>query len=388
MNPSLVKLIFSTASIERWNDLPRPFKFMELDKQAHKMIIAYILAHFEEDVDFLELIKLGIAGILYRAVLTDLKSPVYHYLRKKKGKELDEFVIRKLKNILDEEMLKYVKKHNSIDSKEKKILTAASYFSSLWEFEFIYKFSKDTYGIEDIKKNLEYELEDHYNLKGVEILSLRKKTYDFITLCGNLRFQKRWANTPRVPETSVLGHMLFVAIISFFFTRMYGGNEHKLYYNFFTGLFHDLPEALTRDIVAPVKHGVAGLDEILKEYEKMIIEEKILPLLPKNVQNELKILINDEFSNKLITENGYKKVEIAEDLLGMKGIDGSLIKIADHFSAFVEAIMSIKHGVKSPELINAIKFLSNKYKNKKLFGIEFGKFFDEKYFEEEISLLR
>jgi len=285
-------------------------------------------------------------------------------------------------------MLKYVKKYNSIDSKEKKILTAASYFSSLWEFEFIYKFSKDTYGIEDIKKNLEYELEDHYDLKGVEILSLRKKTYDFITLCGNLRFQKRWANTPRVPETSVLGHMLFVAIISFFFTRMYGGNEHKLYYNFFTGLFHDLPEALTRDIVAPVKHGVAGLDEILKEYEKMIIEEKILPLLPKNVQNELKILINDEFSNKLITENGYKKVEIAEDLLGMKGIDGSLIKIADHFSAFVEAIMSIKHGVKSPELINAIKFLSNKYKNKKLFGIEFGKFFDEKYFEEEISLLR
>ncbi|HIQ50914.1 MAG TPA: haloacid dehalogenase, partial [Nautiliaceae bacterium] len=42
MNPKLINLIFSTASIERWNDLPRPVKFVELDKQAHRMIIAYL----------------------------------------------------------------------------------------------------------------------------------------------------------------------------------------------------------------------------------------------------------------------------------------------------------------------------------------------------------
>jgi putative hydrolase of HD superfamily len=379
MNKELVRLLFSTAFIERWNDLPRPFKFIELDKQAHKMIIAYILAHYEKDVDFIELIKLGIAGIFYRAVLTDLKSPVYYYLRKTKGKELDLFVINRLKGVLDEEMLEYVAKFNSVNSLEKKILTAASYISSKWEFDFIYKFAKDTYGIEEIKKSLEDELEDYYDLEGVRILALKRKTYDFITLCGNLRFQKRWANTPRVPETSVLGHMLFVAVVSFFLTRMYGGNEHKIYYNFFTGLFHDLPEALTRDIIAPIKHGVAGLDEILKEYEKMIIEEKILPLVPRHIQNELKMLITDEFANKLITKNGYKKVDVAEDLLGSRGIDGSLVKVADHFAAFVEALMSIKHGIKSPELLRAVEFLSEKYKNKKIFSIELEKFFDKEF---------
>ncbi len=379
MNPELIKLIFSTASIERWNDLPRPFKFIELDKQAHKMIIAYILAHFEKDVDFIELIKLGIAGLLYRAVLTDLKSPVYHYLRKKKGKELDEFVVNMLKSVVDTEMLKYIKKYNNINSKEKKILTAASYISSKWEFDFIYNFAKDTYGIEEIKKNLENELEDYYDLEGVKILALKRKTYDFITLCGNLRFQKRWANTPRIPETSVLGHMLFVAIISFFWTKEYGGNIHKIYYNFFTGLFHDLPEALTRDIIAPVKHGVAGLDEILKDYEKVIIEEKILPLVPKNIQNELKTLITDEFANKLITKNGYKKVDVAEDLLGSRGIDGSLVKAADHFAAFVEAVMSINHGIKSPELVNAVEYLENRYKDKKIYSIRLDKYFNKRF---------
>jgi putative hydrolase of HD superfamily len=382
MNSKLIRLLFNTASIERWNDLPRPFKFVELDKQAHKMIIAYILAHYEKEVDFIKLINLGIAGILYRAVLTDLKSPVYYYLRKKKGKELDEFVINNLKNCVDEEILEFLKIYNNTDCIEKRIITAASYIASKWEFDFIYRFAKNTYGIEEIKNTLENELEDYFDLEGVRVLFLKRKAYDFISLCGNLRFQKRWANTPRVPETSVLGHMLFVAIVAYLFTKEYGGNKNKIYYNFFTGLFHDLPEALTRDIIAPVKQGVEGLEEILKEYENMLIEEKIIPLAPKPIRKELKVLITEEFVNKLITNDWYKKVDVAEDLLGTKGIDGSLVKAADHFSAFVEASMSIKHGIKSPELLNAVKYLIEKYRNKKIYSIEFKKYFNKEFLNE------
>ncbi len=379
MNNELIKLLFSTASIERWNDLPRPVKFIELDKQAHKMIIAYVLAHFENNIDFYKLIHLGIAGILYRAVLTDLKSPVYHYLRKRKGKELDEYVLNNLKDLIDEELEYYVKIFNSDNSKEKRILSASSYLSSKWEFDMIYNFAPDIYGMREIKENIENELEDYYDLEGVKVLSLKKKSYDFISLCGNLRFQKRWSNTPRVPETSVLGHMLFVAIVAFLLTKEYGGNAHKIYYNFFTGLFHDLPEALTRDIIAPIKHNVQGLDEILKVYENFLIEEKILPLAHRNIRDELKILITDEFADKLIINNQVKKVDVAEDLLGLKGIDGSLIKVADHFAAFVEAFMSIKFGITSYELENAVKMLMRKYKNKKIYNLDLSKYFSYEF---------
>ncbi len=383
MNAKLIKLIFSTASIERWNDIPRPFKFIELDKQAHKMIIAYILASFEKNINYYDLIHLGVVGVLYRAVLTDLKSPVYYYLRKKKGKELDEFVLKNLKGIITEELEYYVKQFNNINTLEKRILSAASYISSKWEFDFIYNFAKESYGIEEIKKEIENELEDYFDLEGVRILSLKRKSYDFISLCGNLRFQKRWANTPRVPETSVLGHMLFVAIMTLFLTKEYGGNRDKIYYNFFTALFHDLPEALTRDIIAPIKQGVKGLDKILKDYESMLIEEKILPLAPKNLRKELKILLTDEFANKIIMTNGYKKVDNLEDLIGNRGIDGTLIKVADHLGAYIEALMSIKHGIKSPELLNAIEFLSKKYKNKKFLGIDVTKYFSKEFYEED-----
>ena len=383
MNAKLIKLIFSTASIERWNDIPRPFKFIELDKQAHKMIIAYILASFEKNVNYYDLIHLGVAGILYRSVLTDLKSPVYYYLRKRKGKELDEFVLKNLKGIITEEFEYYVKQFNNINSLEKRILSAASYISSKWEFDFIYSFAKESYGIKEIKKDIENELEDYFDLEGVRILSLKRKSYDFISLCGNLRFQKRWANTPRVPETSVLGHMLFVAVMTLFLTKEYGGNKDKIYYNFFTALFHDLPEALTRDIIAPIKQGVKGLDKILKEYELMLIEEKILPLAPKNLREELRMFLIDEFANKIITSNGYKKVDNLEELIGNKGIDGKLIKVADHLGAYIEALMSIAHGIKSPELLNAIEYLSNKYKNKKFLGIDVTKYFSKEFYEKD-----
>ena len=52
-NPSLhralIEQIFDAASIRRWNDQINPMEFTELDKQAHKMIIAWVLSRCEED---------------------------------------------------------------------------------------------------------------------------------------------------------------------------------------------------------------------------------------------------------------------------------------------------------------------------------------------------
>ena len=43
LNKNLVLKIFEAFSIERWNDLIRPFDLIEMDKAAEKMVIAYIL---------------------------------------------------------------------------------------------------------------------------------------------------------------------------------------------------------------------------------------------------------------------------------------------------------------------------------------------------------
>lgn len=45
----LILKMFEAFSIERWNDLIRPFDLIEMDKAAEKMILAYIIGKFEEN---------------------------------------------------------------------------------------------------------------------------------------------------------------------------------------------------------------------------------------------------------------------------------------------------------------------------------------------------
>ena len=48
MNKNLVLRIFEGFSIQRWNDLVRPFDLVEMDKAAEKMVLAYIIGKYEE----------------------------------------------------------------------------------------------------------------------------------------------------------------------------------------------------------------------------------------------------------------------------------------------------------------------------------------------------
>ena len=54
-------------------------EFVELDKQAHKMVIAYIFAKYEEmsgkEIDWERLIEYFCFDFFERVVLTDIKPP-------------------------------------------------------------------------------------------------------------------------------------------------------------------------------------------------------------------------------------------------------------------------------------------------------------------------
>jgi putative hydrolase of HD superfamily len=64
------------------------------------------------------------------------------------------------------------------------------------------------------------------------------------------------------------------------------------------GLFHDLPEVLTRDIISPVKRSIRGLDELIKQIEKEQVAEKLLPLLPASWHQDINYYTENEFANK------------------------------------------------------------------------------------------
>ncbi|MFA5206589.1 MAG: hypothetical protein WC708_19495 [Lentisphaeria bacterium] len=47
--PELIRILYDAAAMQRWNEYPRMVELTELDKQAHKFVIAYFLAGYEPE---------------------------------------------------------------------------------------------------------------------------------------------------------------------------------------------------------------------------------------------------------------------------------------------------------------------------------------------------
>ena len=369
INPRIIDYIFTSASIQRWNDYPRMVQLVELDKQAHKFIIAYFIAKLEKDINYTHLIEAGIFEFLRRVVVTDIRPDVFRKALQKKSKEINAWVISKLSDSLKDidngnflQKFQEYLENPEMYKKERFILKAASYLATKWEFSIVYQTSQFLNDIEAVKKSVDEEIEDYYELIGVRKIALDMKLSKIIDLSGRLRFQKRWAQTPRIPETSVLGHMLTVAIFAYFFSIEVNACDKRLQNNFFTALFHDLPEALTRDIITPVKYCVDELSDIIAEYEIEKIQEDILPNIPDILHDEFSYIlglydgVKEEFANKIYED----KILLVDDVSKYNSdkynaIDGHALKQCDKLSAFVEASLSISHGIKSKELINGKK---------------------------------
>ena len=391
LNPKLIEQFFGAASIQRWNDYPRMVELVELDKQAHKFIIAFFLAKMEakDSLNMRSLIEAGIFEFLRRVVVTDIRPDVFRKALQKKEKEINVWVLSQLHDSLcDIEDGAFYKRFESYlnDStmykKERFILKAASYMATRWEFSIVYQTSQFLNNIDRVKEAVDEEIEDYYELIGIRKMAMNKKISKIIDLSGRLRFQKRWAQTPRIPETSVLGHMLIVAILGYFYSLSVKACDQRLVNNFFCALFHDFPEALTRDIISPVKYSVSGLDDIISEFEIKMIEEEILPYLPEGIVKEFKYLLGlhgdnlkDEFLNKI----NETEILIVEDVSlynedRYNAIDGLALKNCDRLAAFIEATLSIAHGVKSKELTQGKEYIRQKLKEK-------GKMHDADFYE-------
>ncbi len=396
VNKALIELLYEAASIQRWNDHIRPHKgFTELDKQAHKMLYAYVLGKMEVNdrkakVDWRKLIEGCCFEFLHRIVLTDIKPPVFHRLMAEKGDKLNAWVLEKLQDKIGRRQVDFFTKFACYLSDpresllEKKILKAAHYLATNWEFKIIYQMNAGLFGLDETRAKIADEIEEHFDLAGVQKLQLGKKTSHFLDLVGQLRFQQRWAQTPRIPETSVMGHMLVVAMLAYFCSLELGACDRRLYNNFFAGLFQDLPEVLTRDIVSPVKRSVEGLDELIKEIEDRQVEEKLLPLLPGSWHQEIRYFITDEFRSKIQLDGQVRLVSSEEINVAYNGdrfspLDGEVLKACDQFAAYVEAYLSLAHGVRSPSLRDGHRQLSALYQGKAVAGIDFGEWFA--YFE-------
>lgn len=402
MKKKFILKIFEAFSIERWNDLVRPFEIIEMDKHAEKCVVAYIIAKYEESlgakIDWEWLIYASLFDLLRKIQLCDIKAPVQTLIKNEypqEYKKLNEWVYeRYVKLIDDQELLEKFRQYldnlsqykgdNSDIALTVKIFRAAHKYSTLRELEMLTPVN-ESQRLEGIRKELNADLQGYLDLRGLQLLITRQKPFDFLMRIEQLRFQTRWNQTPRVPKTSVLGHCFFVAVITLLLGRECGTElcGRRVYNNFFSGLFHDLPESVTRDIISPVKNATDGLPEIVKNIEDQIVQKELVPLMEPFYRGEILYWTSDEFSNRAIFDNCVLSISFNE--LNSKfnedrysPVDGKLVRAADHLSALLEAHLSIQHGITSVQLQKGRENLYKGYKKGVLVnGIDVPGIFDD-----------
>ena len=152
-----------------------------------------------------------------------------------------------------------------------------------------------------------------------------------------------------------MGHVLLVAIMVYFCAVKLGACDERSVGDVLCGLFHDLPEVLTRDIISPVKRSVPGLDELIKRMEERMVAEKILPLLPYTWHEDILYYTQDEFSNRVridgkVVHTSIEEISSKYNKPGFHAIDGSVLNASDNLSAFVEVWLSRRYGITSKHM--------------------------------------
>lgn len=387
---ALISKLFDAAYMQRWNDKLRPVDLYELDKQAHKMVIAYFLGKFDENeqgFSWIEIIEGGIFELLQRVVLTDLKPPVLYKIKEDsaKYKELNTWVYQQLQPAIsplgDDFCQRFTDYFSHTDeSLSRRILAAAHFSATAWEFGILERANPSGYEMDEIKRRLEEKQEQYSDLTGMQQLGSNSKYKAFINLCGELRFQTRWSNLHRIPKTSVMGHLLLVAILCYLFSLEISACDQRCVNNYFTGLFHDFPEVLTRDIISPVKGAVQGLSELVKGIEKEFMKHEVYALLPREWHSQIKLFTENEFNDVAVVDGKRRKVKrqqisdsYNEDQYNPR--DGTLVQAADDLAAFIEAYEAIKNGCAHEEFMEAKVQLKDKYRNAEIGDLNVGRIY-------------
>lgn len=401
MEKSLALKIFEGFSIQRWNDLVRPFDLVEMDKGGEKMVIAYILGKYEENkgkkIDWTWMIYASFFDLLKKIALCDIKAPVQQMLRREFPDEymrLDEWVLNQYRQLItDDDLFSrftiYIgQKAGSFSIPEElkttvHVYEAAHKYATIRELEMLAPVNEKE-RISDIDAQLKIGIQPYLDLEGLQKMMTHQKAFSFVLKIEQLRFQTRWNQTPRVPATSVLGHCFFVAIMTLLLGREYNPDmcDRRVINNYFSALFHDLPESVTRDIISPVKTATDDLPNIVKKIEDEIVNKELVPLMEPFFEKEVIYYTSDEFSDRILDKSGKIKHVSWEDLntkynsTEFDPIDGRLVRICDHFSALMEADISIKHGITSEHLTGGREGILSRYSNGEIIsGINVNEFF-------------
>ena len=327
-------------NLRRWTNFITEGKYDEISKQALNCNICFILALEAEQkgipINWERFPKIAIYRAFQKAYV-NYDTPE-HILKEicdlgeiPFEKSFAEVTERTIAQLTDESFASWVKE--GCGTVEERIYKAATKIATFLEL-----------------KELQGHMNGGYATKYEEVVKSMGKYEDipgFITLSdteggyfkvfrsiSKLRNQNRWAAYSYLVDCSVLGHLFDTAIFAYFMALEKGETEAVATKCFFMGIFHDVPEAFTRDIPSPIKDKIPGFRELTEKYELQMMEKNVYPYLSEETANALKeVMFEDEQNLR------FKKL--------MKG--------ADYMSAVSEIWRQLKAGTRDDSFSYALR---------------------------------
>lgn len=315
MEKSLIGALKSLTSLQRWNFLPRVDVWTEAENIAYVAHVAYAIGNDSGllAADTEHLMNRLILRSFNKHLLSDIPMPTRDILRTLKEdddmwkKVVDDTVEKKTIKLFPRKIARdfshYLTYAGSYKCDNKDLVESAMRFAqqkvALEECEA----NKQVY--ESEYKEIVDSIESKKNQINPEYLKQLNEAFsklnpEYLLKVKRLKYLRRWNKINRSVESSVLSHTFVVAFLTLFFSKMceeeikttskHRDDEETKNFSYraiLRALFHDIPEALTGDIVTPVK---AIIEEVAKGSLKKVevkLTEEYKKCAPIHVQSEI-----------------------------------------------------------------------------------------------------
>jgi len=355
----ILKLMLTRwLSINRWNNFPRIENVSLLDNLWNAIHIWLFLAYLEEKnwnkVDREFLLKRYIFSSFKTLILSDINSwtreaileidkEIFLNLENKALKFLlslswPESIKEDIKNILED------------NSKilELNILKASKKYAWYIECKINQKVYDEMYDVPmmEIKKSLKKYEEILPSFKEL----MNNKDYQrYISHLRRLSHSMRWNQQSRIFPISVMSHLVIITFLSYVIWKM----ENDKWANLdilelmLKGVYHDIPEAITWDVIAPTKRAVLWFAQALEKVEIKMMDEYLFSC----VDNDYKLQVYEYMLNPFWWEVW------------------KLVKYADILSSLFESKVEVNHW--SQNFIDVYRWIKQKVNTFDIYSVNY-----------------
>ena len=358
----LLKLLYTKwLNIIRWSNYPKIENISPLDNTGFVIHTALFLVNLEEKewnkIDSEYIIKKILFDMLFSLILSDINSWTRNYIM-----DIDKQVLNKINNkvieyILSMKWWEFLKNDiiNIINAKNKElendiILAARKY---VWYSECLVNSKVFDFTYDKAMQELTMSLnKQKVKLNSLNILLKTDNYKNYLSHIRRLIHCKRWSWAKRNYAVSVMSHLVIVTFISYVLWNFenISWEKYNIYEMMLKSLYHDIPEAITWDIITPTKHSIKWFKEILEKVETQMLNDYFFVYINKNYKNQIQnYLLHpfDDYEWKLT-----KKSDIISALYE------ALIEKESWNPEFNSIYKKLKNMVKEFELNNKNYFLN------------------------------